>query len=184
MRNLTAMILLALFAAACGSGDPDAASDGDGTVAGATATSSGDADTTASPADEQAPQQSQENNVTLELEDGTVIETSALCMIEPQEVGSQTILFTATGYSDIGFDVTQFDENSFGGAASANLYQTEDFQNYQIFWESDSTAGQLELELDGSTIRGSGLFFEGDDQGDYDPFSDEGVPGTLTVDCG
>lgn len=108
----------------------------------------------------------------IELEEETGI--SALC----------NRAATATGYCEIGFDVTPFDEDSVGGNATVSFSQTEDFPNFDLFWEADSTFGEIVVELNGSTTSGSGLFLERDAQGDYDPFTQEGVPGTVTVDCG
>ena len=189
MRNMIAVALIGALISGCGGSDAVTADEGSSsapTTAAAVDAPAAEVTTTAAPAEsEPAPQSGgADNNVTLELENGTVIETSALCMLEPQEAAGSTILFTATGYSEIGFDVTQFDEDSFGGVATVSVYQTEDFQNFDLFWEADSSFGELVVELNGSTISGTGLFFEGDAQGDYDPFSQEGIPGTVTVDCG
>ncbi|HEX7707919.1 MAG TPA: hypothetical protein VF701_15780, partial [Thermoanaerobaculia bacterium] len=72
-------------------------------------------------------------------------------------------------------DITQFgDEGTITGIASISVYDA----NYETLWEANSMLGSsVELTLDGSTIRGTGSFVEGED------FGGETVEGEVVANC-
>jgi hypothetical protein len=113
---------------------------------------------------------------TLTLANGEVFEfATVLCTLEPQMAAGSEILFTATSYDDPGLDVTQFgDEGTVTGLASISVYDG----NFETLWEANSMLGSgVELTLDGSTIRGTGSFYEGDD------VSGDTVEGEVVANC-
>jgi hypothetical protein len=98
-----------------------------------------------------------------------------LCSLEPQMAAGSEILFSATSYDDPGLDITQFgDTGTITGIASISVYDG----NYETLWDASSMLGtDVELTLDGSTIRGTGNFVEGEDYGG------ETVEGEVVADC-
>jgi hypothetical protein len=115
---------------------------------------------------------------TVTLDNGEVFTFGILCALEPQEAAGSEILFTVVSYDDpVNLDVTQFGADSFGGAASISLY---DSSSYDVVWEANTIYGnQVDLTLDGNTVRGSGVFLS---EGDFDN-GIEGVPGVLVAEC-
>ncbi|MDH3754984.1 MAG: hypothetical protein OEU32_14025, partial [Acidimicrobiia bacterium] len=117
-----------------------------------------------------------DGTATLTLDNGEVFEFGILCALEPQEAAGSEILFTVVSYDDpYNLDVTQFGADSFNGAANISLY---DSTTFDTIWEASGFLGaEVELNLDGSTVTGSGTFHP-----DGDP-SIEGVSGELTASC-
>jgi hypothetical protein len=99
---------------------------------------------------------------TVTLDNGDSYTFSILCNLQPQESAGSTILFTLVSYDDpVNLDVTQFGDDSFGGAANISLY---DSSTYDTLWDASSRfENNVELSLDGSTVTGSGTFIEGED---------------------
>ena len=146
-----------MFAAACGDDDGGPALGSDTTQPAAAGGGSGTA--------------------TVSLANGESFEFSILCALEPQTSAGSEILFTVVSYDDpVSLDVTQFGEDDFGGSATITLY---DSSTYETIWEAGSMfgTGDLQLELQGSTVTGSGTFYpEGDVTAD-------GVQGELVANC-
>ncbi len=193
MRRRTTLALLAtlmLVASACGSDSSEPAS----SDSPAAETTAADVGTTASAADDApdtestdtedgdtptttpAAQASGAQTATVTLDSGDVFEFSALCWLETQESAGSEILFTVVSYDDpVNLDVTQFGADSFGGAASISLY---DSTSYDTLWEANSFYGtEVELNLDGSTVTGSGDFYPAGD------IAATPVAGQLVVNC-
>lgn len=113
---------------------------------------------------------------TLTLANGEAFQfATVLCTLEPQMAAGSEILFTATSYDDPGLDITQFgDEGTITGVASISVYDG----NFETLWEANSMLGSsVELTLDGSTIRGTGSFYENDEYGG------ETVEGDVVANC-
>jgi hypothetical protein len=190
MRSLTGLLIVAplLLVAACGD---DAETDTDTTESdAAVATDAADSDdadddtdagtdddATAESDDEAAaPGGSGGGGATLTLANGETFEfPTVLCSLEPQMAAGSEILFTATSYDDPGLDITQFgDEGTITGIASISVYDG----NFETLWEANSMLGSsVELTLDGSTIRGTGSFAQGED------FGGETVEGEVVANC-
>lgn len=200
MRSLTRLLLvvpLAFAAAACGSDgdssvsepvepvetDATAATDAttaatDPSTAGDDADDSDDADDVAAEAEGDAPLQGGPGGggATLTLANGETIEfATVLCTLEPQIAAGSEILFTATSYDDPGLDITQFgDAGPITNAASISVYDG----SFETLWEANSMFGSpVELTIDGSTIRGTGSFVQGDD------FGGETIEGEVVANC-
>ena len=193
MRRRTTLALLAtlmLVASACSSDSSEPAS----SDSPAAETTAADVGTTASAADDApdtestdtedgdtptttpAAQASGAQTATVTLDSGDVFEFSALCWLETQESAGSEILFTVVSYDDpVNLDVTQFGADSFGGAASISLY---DSTSYDTLWEANSLYGtEVELNLDGSTVTGSGDFYPAGD------IAATPVAGQLVANC-
>ena len=198
-RILLAVPLL-LAAAACG-GTDDAAADGDDTVVansgvrvadtveidevddveetgpGAAGPSATDGGQSASDlGDDAAAASSGGGTAVLTLENGETHEfDGVMCTLEPQTVAGSVILFTATSYGVPGLDITQFgDEGSVAGVASIEMWDAD----YETLWEAFSFGGSnAELTLEGTTIRGSGDFYD-DGAGMGEP-----VRGEIVANC-
>lgn len=196
-RILLAVPLL-LAAAACGGSD-DAAGDGDDTMGansvvrvadtveidevdevedaplGDGAPSSTGGGTASDPLDA-APSSTGGGTAILMLENGETHEfDGVMCSLEPQTVAGTVILFTATSYGVPGLDITQFgDDGAAAGVASIEMWDAD----YETLWEAFSFGGSTaELTLEGSTIRGSGDFYD-DGAGMGDP-----VRGEIVANC-
>jgi hypothetical protein len=185
--RLVAVSSLLVAAAACGSDDdsvdgnaadsPAATQSTPGDAAESDAAETSDADETSDSDDAaEAPGGSGGGTATLTLANGEVFEFSGvLCSLEPQMAAGSEILFSATSYDDPGLDITQFgDTGTITGIASISVYDG----NYETLWDANSMLGtDVELTLDGSTIRGTGNFVEGEDYGG------ETVEGEVVANC-
>jgi hypothetical protein len=174
---------LLLAAAACGS-DSDTGSPSPDDAAASTASTETETDSEPEPesetdepdAEPATPAAGGSGGATLTLANGETFEfPNVLCTLEPQMAAGSEILFTATSYDDPGLDITQFgDEGTITGVASISVYDGD----YETRWEANSMLGSaVELSLDGSTIRGTGTFFEGDD------YAGEPVDGEVIANC-
>jgi hypothetical protein len=182
MRSLTRLLIVAplALAAACGS-DGDSSEnetvETDATAEPADPADSGDDDAAAESDDgAAAPGATGGGGATLTLANGEQFEfPTVLCSLEPQMAAGSEILFSATSYDDPGLDITQFgDEGTITGVASISVYDG----NFEALWEANSMLGSdIELTLEGSTIRGTGSFFEGED------FGGETVEGEVVANC-
>jgi hypothetical protein len=181
--RLVAVASLLVAAAACGSDDDsvdgndadDAESDDAESDDAESDDAESDTDET-SDSDDAAPGGSGGGTATLTLANGEVFEFSGvLCSLEPQMAAGSEILFSATSYDDPGLDITQFgDTGTITGIASISVYDG----NYETLWDANSMLGtDVELTLDGSTIRGTGNFVEGEDYGG------ETVEGEVVANC-
>ncbi|HSP04044.1 MAG TPA: hypothetical protein VLR27_11110 [Acidimicrobiales bacterium] len=180
---LTPVLALALLGAACGD-DDDAAADAVGQDD--SLDDANDAEETGDEAtgdDEGAADEAEgegtsggDGTATLVLANGEEFEFSVLCSLEPQMAADQEILFSVTSYDEpYGFDATKFGEDAvMPGMASMDVYDSE---TYEAVWTASSVMGDVELELDGSTVTGTGTFFEGDEG------LGDGVAGELTASC-
>lgn len=112
----------------------------------------------------------------LSLDTGESFTFSVLCALETQIAADQEILFVVASYdTPYNLDVTQFGADSFGGAANISLY---DSATYDTVWEANSLyGGEIELEKDGNTVTGHGVFHPGGDP------SNEGVTGDFVANC-
>lgn len=140
----------------------------------------GTADDSADEGNADAPATGQ-GTATLTLDNGERYEFGVLCTLEPQMAAGSEILFTATSYDDPSLDITQFgDEGTVTGLSSVSVYDATSFDS---LWGASSLyepfGGGLELTLDGSTIRGTGTFFAGDDPGT----SPDGIAGEVVANC-
>jgi len=179
MRQRTMLILFAalmLAAGACSSdGSEPASSDSPAaeTTAADVGTTESIADdapgtettvagTSETPANAPVAQASGAQTAMVTLDNGDVFEFAALCWLETQESAGSEILFTVSSYDDpVNLDVTQFGADSFDGAANISLY---DSTSYDTLWEANSLYGtEIELNLDGSTVTGSGAFYPAGD---------------------
>ncbi|MEA2000375.1 MAG: hypothetical protein U9N84_00590 [Actinomycetota bacterium] len=192
IRLLTMLVALLLVVAACGGDDAapsettaEAAANTDDAAAVevAVTTQAPAADDSAEENDPEEDAAAEDNSgggaaATVTMDNGEVFTFSILCSLEPQEAAGSEILFTVVSYDDpVNLDVTQFGADSFGGAASISLY---DSSSYDTVWEANTIYGnEVELTLDGSTVRGSGVFLS---EGDFDA-GIEGVPGVLVAEC-
>ena len=115
-------------------------------------------------------------SATLTLDNGEVYAFNILCALEPQESAGQEILFTVVSYDNpVSLDVTQFGPQSFGGASTISLYDSE---TYDTVWAADTlVGGELELAMTGNTVTGSGVFLAGEER------TGPGVPGTFEANC-
>jgi hypothetical protein len=197
--RLTAIVVgMVLIASACSSssdtGDAAAASGSPTTVASSTGDTAAAATPTTTAGDggeATAPAAGGDGTATVTLDNGESYTFSILCGLETQEVAGQEILFNAVSYDEpLGFDVTQFGEGSedtFGaldGLGSISIYDSE---TYDDVWGAGSVTAELSnsefgLELNGSTITGSGLFFTGEEVENLK--LDAGVHGELVASCG
>jgi hypothetical protein len=187
MRSLTRLLLVAplALAAACGSDGDTSESETVTTDAAAESTAPADTgDDAADEADDEAAGSEDEaaapggsgGGATLTLANGETFEfPTVLCSLEPQMAAGSEILFTATSYDDPGLDITQFgDEGTITGIATISVYDG----NFETLWEANSMLGSsVELTLDGSTIRGTGSFVQGED------FGGETVEGEVVANC-
>lgn len=172
-RFLVIAPFLLVLAAACGS-DGDSTSDTT-SVAEELDTASEEASDAASD-EASAPPATGGAAATLTLANGETFEfATILCTLEPQMAAGSEILFTATSYDDPGLDITQFgDEGTITGIASISVYNGD----YETLWEANSMLGSdVELVVEGSTIRGTGSFFEGEE------FGGETVEGEVVANC-
>jgi len=175
-RSLAALLAVMLVVAACSSAQLDSA----GTPAGDT--SAGTEEPAGSDAvdEEVAPAPlgggGGANTATVTLENGEVFSFGILCGLEPQESAGSEILFTVVSYDDpLNLDVTQFGADSFGGMATITLM---DSSTYDTVWEAGGFGGgEVDLTLDGNTVRGSGVFVGGGDP------AGPGVRGELVANC-
>lgn len=187
---LALLATLMLVASACSSDSSEPASS-DSPAADTTAAEVDTTESTADdspgtestdPADGETPttspaaQASGAQTATVTLDSGDVFEFSALCWLETQEAAGSEILFTVVSYDDpVNLDVTQFGADSFGGAANISLY---DSTSYDTLWEAASLYGtEIELNLDGSTVTGSGDFYPAGD------IAATPVAGQLVANC-
>jgi hypothetical protein len=184
---------LVLVASACSSSDSGEAATDSGSSA-PTTQAAGDAaapETTTTTAGDDAPAAGGEGTATVTLENGEEYTFSILCNLESQIAAGQEILFTAVSYDDPnGFDVTQFGKGSddtaglLDGLGSISIYDSSTFDEV---WGAGSVTAQLsntefELEVDGTTIMGTGTFFTGEQVANLDLA--DGVPGELVANCG
>jgi hypothetical protein len=176
---LAPVLALALLGAACGDDDdasvgavdePSGADD----AAGSDAPEDDDADDDGGDDRDGTPGAS--GTATLTLANGEEYEFSILCSLEPQIAAGQEIAFSITSYDEpYGFDATKFgDDAAMPGMASMDVYDSE---TYEAVWSASSVMGDVELELSGSTVTGTGTFFEGDEG------LGDGVEGELTASC-
>ncbi|MGA9275871.1 hypothetical protein [Ilumatobacter sp.] len=130
---------------------------------------------------DEVPPDAGSGTATLTLANGESYDFSVLCALEPQIAAGSEILFTATSYDDPLLDITQFgDEGPVTGIGSVTV---ADASNFESLWGASTMyepfGGTLELTLDGSTIRGTGSFYAGDDPIDGgDP-----VDGDVVANC-
>ena len=183
-----------LLAAGCGS---DSSDDGETQAAGETTTTGAAAEPTeasdpsgdtSSPPEETAPEQPDEPAppppaggaaATVTLQNGEVYEfPSILCTTEPQIAAGSEILFTAVSSDDPGLDITQFGNE--GPVTELSVVTVYD-GDFNTLYEASSTfeafGGNLTLDLDGSTITGTGDFYPA-----ADPAA-ASVPGEVTANC-
>jgi hypothetical protein len=128
-------------------------------------------------------------SATVTLDNGEVFEFSVICGLEPQEVAGSEILFTAVDNGPpLGFDVTQFGKLAVETGNLADPIGTItiwDSESFDTIWGAGSVIAQLDgsefkMELNGSTITGSGMFVEGEDLENLDA----AVHGEVVVECG
>lgn len=130
---------------------------------------------------EPPPPEPGEGTATLTLGNGETFEVDVLCTLEPQISAGSEILFTATSLGDPLLDITQFgDEGPVGDVGTVTLV---DGSTIEPLWGASTSyepfGGSLELTLEGSTIRGTGDFYPGDDPVDGgDP-----VEGEVVAEC-
>ena len=196
IRATAVLIGLVLVASACSSSSDSGEAAAD--TGSSTTTAAGTQDTTApvvsttvAESDEGESTPGASGTATVTLDNGEEFTFSILCNLESQEAAGQEILFTAVSYDEpYGFDVTQFGKGSddtaglLDGLGTISVY---DSQTYDDIWGAGSVMAQLSqsefiLELNGSTITGSGLFFTGEDAENLN--LDAGVPGELVANCG
>ncbi|MEA3501921.1 MAG: hypothetical protein U9R47_04040 [Actinomycetota bacterium] len=188
------LVVLVLLAAACSSEQsaaelaPSDAGSSDTTALNAAAPEGDEADQNdAAPSEDAAPSASGEGpTATVTLENGETFTFGILCGLEPQIAAGVPILFTVVSYDDpINLDVTQLGDASvdvdeviadmLAGAASIGLY---DSTTYDTVWEANTLyGGEVELELNGNTVTGHGIFIEGGELGN------PGVAGELVANC-
>ena len=196
IRVTAVLIGLVLVASACSSSSDSegatAEADTPTTTASATQeTTAPEAATTTVAAEESGGSGGGSGTATVTLDNGESFTFSILCNLESQEAAGQEILFTAVSYDEpLSFDVTQFGKGSddtaglLDGLGTISIY---DAATYDDVWGAGSVTAQLSqtefmLELDGTTITGSGTFFTGEQVDNLE--LDAGVPGELVANCG
>jgi hypothetical protein len=190
------VVSVGLIVTACGSDDQGSSSETAATAAAAPAETDAVADAEPSDGDDATPSTDASSEgtspeasgdggagssgatATLELANGDSFEFSILCTLEPQMAAGSEILFTAVSYDDPGLDITQFgDEGTVTGLSVITVYDGD----YETLWEANTLyeafGGSLELAVEGSSIIGSGSFYE-----NADPAADP-VEGALRADC-
>jgi len=181
-RFVPIFIALLLVAAACGGSDADSATD-DTQATPTTGAATTDTKAASDSAPETTVTESAEaasgggsGTATLVLDNGESYEFSVLCALEAQEAAGQEILFTLVSYDKPhNLDVTQFGENSFGGAANISIY---DADTYDTVWDASTMHGsEVVLSLSGSTVTGSGVFLANGELGGAE------VRGELDANC-
>lgn len=196
IRVTAVLIGLVLVASACSSSSDSgeaAAETGSSTTTTAVAddtTASAVTTTVGDDGGETAPPAGGDGTATVTLDNGESYTFSILCGLEPQEVAGVEILFTAVSYDEPnGFDVTQFGDggDTLGAIDDLGTISIYDSATYDDLWGAGTIVAQLSqsefsLELNGSTITGSGLFFTGEDVDNL--ALDAGVPGELVANCG
>jgi hypothetical protein len=195
VRAIAVLMGLVLIVSACSSSDSEEATADTGsatTVASATGDTAAPATTTTAGNDggETAPPAGGDGTATVNLDNGESYTFSILCGLETQEVAGVEILFTAVSYDEpLGFDVTQFGDggDTLGAIDDLGTISIYDSATFDDVWGAGSIVAQLSqsefsLELNGSTITGSGLFFTGEDVDNL--ALDAGVPGELVANCG
>ena len=107
-----------------------------------------------------------ESLATITFEDGEVLKTNVFCYLESQMAAGQEILYTVTSTSNPYFDLTMFGENSMFTGPKISWDETADFEIYQASWSSRHMPGEppFTVELQGSTITGSGMLMRGKDE--------------------
>ena len=192
IRLISLLGVLVLVVSACSSSSSDsgeAATDAESpatTESASTDTAAPAVSTTEASA---APSSGGSGTATVTLDNGESYTFSIICGLEAQEVAGSEILFTAVSYDKpYGFDVTQFGKMAVdtGGVlddlGTITIYDSE---TYDDVWGAGSVTAQLDgsefiLELNGTTITGSGMFFEGDALENLDT----AVHGELVAECG
>ncbi|MCL1588190.1 MAG: hypothetical protein M3092_07210 [Actinomycetia bacterium] len=195
IRVIAVLMGLVLIASACSSSDSEEATADTGsatTVASAPGDTAAPATTTTAGDDggETAPPAGGNGTATVTLDNGESYTFSILCGLETQEVAGVEILFTAVSYDEpLGFDVTQFGDGgeTLGAIDDLGTISIYDSATFDDVWGAGSLVAQLSqsefsLDLNGSTITGSGLFFTGEDVENLE--LDNGVPGELVANCG
>jgi hypothetical protein len=182
-RLVYVFIALLLVASACGGSDADTqATDTQATQSTAAATSGDEGsdepatETTAAPSVESS-SGGGNGTATLTLDNGEFFEFSVLCALEPQIAAGQEIVFSVVSYDDpYHFDLTQWgDDSVMNGGADVSVYDSTTFDEV---WGSNTSYGhELTLELNGSTITGSGMFVA-----NGDAFGDQ-VQGEVEANC-
>jgi hypothetical protein len=184
-RRITSLLApvfaLALLGAACGD-DDDASVGAVDEPSGVDDTGGGDGDDDADAGadddggDDREGTPGASGTATLTLANGEQYEFSILCSLEPQIAAGQEIAFSITSYDEpYGFDATKFgDDAVMPGLTSIDVYDSE---TYEAVWQASSVMGDVELELSGNTVTGTGTFFEGDEG------LGDGVEGELTASC-
>ena len=194
--RLTAVLIgLVLIASACSSSSDSGEAEADTGSATPTAatqdTAAPEAATTTAAAEDSDSSGGGDGTATITLENGESYTFSILCGIESQESAGLEILFTAVSYDEpYGLDVTQFGKSDndpsgvLDGLGTISIY---DSATYDDVYGAGSVVAQLSqtdfsLELNGSTITGSGTFFTGEQVANLE--LDAGVPGELVANCG
>lgn len=157
MVGLLAVPVL-LFAGCSDSGDSD----------------DGGSDTTSDPGDVRS---GDPHTASVVLESGNQAAFPIECDLEPHEMDGDQVLFSAssTEGSPAELVVVQYAPESRDGEA---VIRASDAETDEVRWLAEGTDPvDAELRVDGDTIEGSGLFYEGGD------LSGEGIVGELTVNC-
>jgi hypothetical protein len=193
-RLTSVLIALVLVVSACASESGEAAADsGSATTSSAAAESAGTdaaapATTTSAAASAPTPEGGN-GTAAVALDNGETYTFSVICSLEPQIAAGSEILFTAVSNEEpYGFDVTQFGQMGaetggvLDGIGGITIW---DSATYDEIWTAGSVMAQLSgsefvLELNGTTITGSGMFVEG---GDIEKL-ESAVRGDLVVECG
>jgi hypothetical protein len=172
MRRMTIVGLLAglvlVFAGCSDSGDSDDdSSDTDSDTGGDAATGSGD----------DSIQTGDPLTASIVLENGDQVAFPVECDLEPHEQAGEQVEFSvvSTGdYTNV-LEIIQWAPESFDGMAAVRV---QDPETFALLWSAEGTDPvDMELRVDGDTVEGSGLFYEGGD------FSGEGVVGQVTATC-
>lgn len=114
------------------------------------------------------------------LANGEEFEFGILCALEAQEAAGQEIEFTVVSYDEpYNLDITKWGDSSDFAGGSIGIYDAE---TYETLWEANDSLGltddELTLELNGSTVTGSGVFYA-----EGDSFAGEGVEGEVVANC-
>jgi hypothetical protein len=197
-RLISVLIGLVLVVSACSSSSSDSgeiATDAEAPTTSSAATGPASTDTAASAEStttvQAAPSSGGSGTATVALDNGESFSFSVICGLESQEVAGTVIAFTAVSNDEpLGFDVTQFGTidigvdtgDMFDGLGNVTIWNSSD---YETVWEAGSILAQLDgsdftLELNGTTITGSGMFVEG---GDIEKL-DTAVHGEVIAECG
>jgi hypothetical protein len=183
---LVAVLALSVAAVACGGDDDDTSGNGDQPATTADAPDDGDGGDGDGNGDGSNGGGFGSGTGTLTIADETWEITGVGCVFSAEEAGNPDFPFNLAGFGESSTGVrAQLSADIYdpsgqerlegdGVTHSISFYDSEDFENPSVSWESIEATG---ITIDGKRIQGEGAF----NDGTTDEF--EAVPGTMDVVC-